>query len=257
MIPDLHWTTIPIGPITIQVWGLFVALGIMASLLVARSLASKRGLQPDVIIDLSFWVILAAIIGSRVFFVLTDLSLYTQNWLDVFKIWQGGLSVSGGLIAATVTGLFYLRLKKLPILDYAEVMIYALPLGFAIGRLGCFFIFDHPGHITNLFFGERYYADGLVHTNHGLFLALDGAILFALFSWLRRKYNPKPPHFIIMFLLWEGAVRFMLDFDRILDTAYFGFKAAQWIDLLMFIGAFILFGQRQNLRKKFPLKTTL
>lgn len=255
MLPDLHWSVIPLGPLHIQVWGLFVALGMATALIVARQFAKQRQLNADIVLDAAFWIIAAALIGGRIFFVITEWALFSGSLLDMFKIWEGGMSISGGFIGAAIAGVLFFRIKRVSFWEYAEVIVYALPLGLFIGRLGCFFIFDHPGTETNWWLGEVYYLDGLVRHNHGLYLSLSGLVLFGLFSYLRYRGKAKAPYFITIFLLWDGAVRLWLDNYRILDAEFFGLTAAQWIGLVSVAAGLAIFGQRQNIRKKFLQKT--
>lgn len=256
MLPNLHWAIIPIGPLHIQVWGLFVALGIAVAIIVARQFAKQRKLNADVVLDAAFWIILAALIGARVFFVATEWALFSASLIDIFKIWQGGMSISGGFIGAVIAGVWFLRTKKVSFWEYAEVIVYALPLGLFIGRLGCFFIFDHPGIVTDFFLGELFYGDGLIRHNHGLYLALSGLGLFSIFTYLRFKARAHAPYFITIFLIWDGALRLWLDNFRINDAEFYSLTAAQWMGIVSIIAGLAIFGQRQNIRKKFLSKKT-
>ncbi|MBI2415422.1 MAG: prolipoprotein diacylglyceryl transferase [Candidatus Kerfeldbacteria bacterium] len=235
MLPNLHWMIIQLGPITIQVWGLFVALGIITGLAVARQFAQQRGLDSQLMVDLIFWSVLGGLVGGRIFFVVTEWSLFQGNLLDVVKIWQGGMSLSGGFIGAVVVAALYIKKKQLSFWPYVDTALYALPLGVGIGRLGCFFIFDHPGTVTDFFLGEVYYGDGLVRHNHGLYLVIDGLVLFGIFTLLRYKFKLSPPIYIVLYLIWEGVVRLWLDSFRILDSQWYGLRAAQWVGIIMII----------------------
>ena len=250
MLPNLHWSIIQIGPLTLQVWGLFVALGIMVGLLVAKHYAIERKLNPQYIIDGGFWIVFTALVASRVWFVATEWHLFAGRIIDALKIWEGGMSVSGGLLGGLVATYIYFKRKRVKILEYADVLAFALPVGLAIGRLGCFFIFDHPGVETDFFLGEVYYLDGLVRHNHGLYLVIDGAILFGLFSYLRFKAKPKPPYFLTIFLIWHGAIRLWLDNYRIIDSEWYGLTSAQWLGMVFIVAGLIIFGTRQNIRKR-------
>ena len=256
MLPNLYWATITLDPLTIQVWGLWVALGMSAAIWVAQWLAKQRGLQASVILDASFWIILASLIGARLWFVATEWQLFTGgNWWHIFMFWEGGMAMTGGLVGGTLAGIIFFRHKKVSAWRYTELFLFALPLGEAIGRLGCFFIFDHPGTVTNFWLGEVYYGDGLVRHNHGLYLAISGALLFAGFMWLAWHRNMQrfiqPPFFITLYLLWSGAVRLVLDNWRVADSEFGGLTAAQWAGLVMIVAALVMFGQRQNIRKRY------
>ncbi|EKD43215.1 MAG: hypothetical protein ACD_72C00407G0005 [uncultured bacterium] len=256
MLPNLHWAIIPIGPLHIQVWGLFVALGIAVAIVVARQFAKQRKLDADVVLDAAFWIILAALLGARIFFVITEWQIFSGHLVDIFKIWQGGMSISGGFIGAVITGVLFLRAKKVSFWEYAEVIVYALPLGLFIGRLGCFFIFDHPGTVTNFFLGEVFYGDWLIRHNHGLYLSLSGLALFGIFTYLRYKGRAQAPYFITIFLIWDGVLRLWLDSFRLYDAKFYNLTAAQWMGIISIIAGLAIFGQRQNIRKKFLSKKT-
>lgn len=250
MIPYFQFISFPLGPINIQVWGLMVSLGIAAGMYVAYWLAKKRGLAYQRILDLGFWVILMALIGGRVFYIIAELKYFIDNPIDVFKIWEGGMSISGGFVFAVIAGYLYCRKNKINFWQMAEVCVFGLPLGLFIGRLGCFFVFDHPGKETVFFLGEKY-IDGVVRHNHGLYLSIEGLILFIVFFIIYfwhlndRRDNPRvvPTDiiFIPIFLIFDGSTRLILDFWRLADPTFYGLTIAQYLGIVMIIlGIFIL-----------------
>lgn len=246
MIPYFQFFSFPIGPINIQVWGLMVSLGILASLIVTYYVAKKRNLAYHQITDLTFWVIFSALIGSRVLYILMEWRYYQDYPLDILKFWQGGMSISGGLIFGILAGYIFCLKHHWNFLDYAEVVAFSMPLGLFIGRLGCFFIFDHPGTATHFFLGEKY-LDGVIRHNHGLYLSLEGLIMFLLFIIIYRVYH-KRIIFIPLFLILDGGTRLILDFWRINDPVFFGLTIAQYLGILMIvIGIYFLIC---NLTKK-------
>jgi phosphatidylglycerol---prolipoprotein diacylglyceryl transferase len=238
MIPYIQFTTIPLGPITIQVWGLMVALGILAATWVAARMAQRRGQDTKIIWDLSVWVIVGAFIMARVFMVIYEPGFYLADPVEFFRIWHGGFSVIGGFLGATIMGIWFLRRKKVDVHAYADTAIFGLPVGLFIGRIGCFLIHDHPGTLTDFALGVKY-PDGVRH-DHGLYLSLNGLVLFLLFLWLTRR-GVKTGTYIIVFLIWYGVVRFFLDFLRatngpIVDTRYFSLTPAQYMAIVMVLG---------------------
>jgi phosphatidylglycerol:prolipoprotein diacylglycerol transferase len=142
----------------------------------------------------------------------------------------------GGFLGAAAAGIIYLEKHRVNIFEYADVSVFGLPLGEAIGRLGCFLIHDHPGTPTDFFLGVRY-PDGVVRHDHGLYLSLNGLVLFLVFLWLlKRKVHPGT--FVIIFLVWNGIARFILDFWRadqgaIIDARYWGMTPAQYASVVM------------------------
>lgn len=243
MIPYFQLISFKIGFITVQVWGLMVSLGIIAALIFIYFLAKKIGLAYKRIPDLGFWVILAALIGGRVFYVLGEASYFFQNPLNIFKIWEGGMSISGGFVFAALAGWLYCKKNKLNFWEYLNVCLFGLPLGLGIGRLGCFFIFDHPGTKTNFFLGEEY-IDGIIRHNHGLYLSLESFILFFLFLFIYYRRDAinrvSTGIYAIIFLIGDGLARFILDFYRIMDPRFFGLTIAQYLAVLMIAGGVAL-----------------
>jgi phosphatidylglycerol:prolipoprotein diacylglycerol transferase len=245
MIPYFQWTGISIGPVNIYVWGLMVSLGILAGLCVAMHIAKRRGLKPEHLMDAAFWAILFALVGSRIVYVLSEFAWYRDHLIDVFKVWEGGMSFSGGLLGAVLAAWVYFRRHPLPWQDYVETAVMGLPIGIAIGRLGCFFIFDHPGVPTQFFLGQIY-VDGLVRHNHGLYLSLEQLVLTIVFAILwKRNPQRKTGVYTTLFLLWYGTIRFFLDFLRATDlpnadARFGGLTVAQYVAMLTVVGGCVL-----------------
>lgn len=243
MIPYIELTIIPIGPIAIQVWGLMVALGILAGAWAAGKMAESRGQDPKIIWDLVTWVIGGAFLGARIVHAIYEPSFYLSNPLQFFAVWHGGWSVMGGFLGAALVGVWYLRRRQVDVWAYSDTAIFGLPLGLFIGRIGCFLIHDHPGTLTDFALGVKY-PDGVRH-DHGLYLSLNGLILFLAFLMLARK-NAKTGTYIVVFLVWYGIVRFFLDFFRatdgaIVDSRYLGLTPAQYLSLVMAAGGIWLY----------------
>lgn len=235
MIPYFEWTTIPLGPLTIYVWGLFVALGFLFGAYIASWRARRLGLNEKIILDLTFWMMLAGIIGGRLGYVFFyDFGNFLQNPFSFFSIWDGGLSVYGGFFLSVAVGIWYLRKRNVDVMRYADVAIFGLPFGLWIGRIGCFLIHDHPGTATDFVLGVQY-PDGVIRHDHGLYLSLNGLLLALLFLWISRKERPVGTY-IAVFCVWYGIVRFFLDFYRAIDVRYGGLTPAQYfsIGLLLF-----------------------
>jgi phosphatidylglycerol:prolipoprotein diacylglycerol transferase len=227
MIPYIAWHTIQLGPITLQVWGLFVGLGFLLGTYLAARLAKARGADPKVIIDLVPWLIFAAIIGGR----LGDVFFYRPGYyfadpIQIFKIWEGGASFFGGIIACTIVAAIYFWKKKVNFMQYADILAFGMPAGIACGRVGCFLIHDHPGTLTNFVLGVKY-PDGVRH-DLGLYEALVMGVVAVVFLVLSRKARPQG-FYLGLFAVLYAVPRFFLDFLRIIDVRYFGLTPSQYI----------------------------
>lgn len=124
--------------LTVHTYGFFLALGILAAIFLSRKEAVRLGVDPDKITDACFYVVIGAIVGSRLFYVATNPSEFMTDPLEIVKIWKGGLVFYGGFIGAVVVVLVYIRMHRLPVGKCADIAAIGIPLGHFFGRLGCF-----------------------------------------------------------------------------------------------------------------------
>ncbi|RLC31124.1 MAG: prolipoprotein diacylglyceryl transferase [Deltaproteobacteria bacterium] len=134
MYPDLF----TIGPFTLHTYGLFVAAGFFVGMMTAVKLAKREGISSEQVMDMGFVIILSAIIGSRLMYVLINASEYIHAPLDILKIWEGGLVFSGGVIGVVLTMLWYVKRHGLSVGKIADLWAPGIAIGQAIGRIGCF-----------------------------------------------------------------------------------------------------------------------
>lgn len=246
MIPYVALTTIPLGPVHIQVWGLFVAAGIGAALLVGSRKAATYGLDKGRFLDLATWTIVGALIGARLghaaFYAPAQ---YAADPWELLRVWDGGMSSIGGFVGAAVAAAVFCRTVRIPLLRYAEPAIFALPLGQGIGRIGCFLIHDHPGTLSDSMFAVAY--PGGARLDHGLLLSLVGFVMFTAFLALGRyAARSAAPFYLPLFMVTYGIVRFLLDAFRaqdipLSDARYLGLTPAQYGMLLLAGGGVVLY----------------
>ncbi len=149
MFPDLF----SIGPLTVHTYGFFIAIGFIVAILVTIRIGKSQGIKPQQIMDMGFIIILWGIIGSRIAFVIMNLSYYRSHPLDIFKLWQGGLVFSGALIAAVLVMTWYVRRHKLSLLQVGDLWAPAIAIGQGIGRIGCFMAGCCYGRPTDISWG--------------------------------------------------------------------------------------------------------
>jgi len=130
---------IPIaGGLTVHAYGLMVAIGFLSALVWVRYQSKREGLSPQTMTDFAFWLMIAALVGSRLVFLIVDWRYYWENPLAAFRIWEGGLVFYGGLIACILTAWFYLKRRNLNFWQVADIFMPGVALGHAFGRIGCF-----------------------------------------------------------------------------------------------------------------------
>jgi phosphatidylglycerol:prolipoprotein diacylglycerol transferase len=235
MIPSFSLTSFSIGPLTVQVWGMLVALGFVVGAGAAGWMAKKRGLKANIVYDLAPWLVIAGMVGGRLGHVLLyDPGYYLARPLEIVALWEGGMSVFGGFLACIACGVWYLKKKQVDVHAYADVLVFGLPVGKIFGRIGCFLIHDHPGTLTDFALGVRY-PDGEVRHDLGLYLAINALVMAAVFFWLAKR-GARQGTYIVIFLIWYGIVRFSLDFLRVVDVRYAGLTPGQYLSLLFVLG---------------------
>jgi phosphatidylglycerol:prolipoprotein diacylglycerol transferase len=134
----VHPVLFHIGKLHIYSYGLMIAIGVVVGLLLARRQSVREGINPDKIIDITFYILVAALIGSRLLFVLMNLEEYATDPLKIFKIWEGGLVFYGGLLLAVAVGIWYIKRLDLPLWQVADIFAPSVAIGHAFGRIGCF-----------------------------------------------------------------------------------------------------------------------
>ena len=104
-----------IGPLTLYTYGVLISLGFIVGIALTLHLGKKEGFAKEKILDIGFYALIAAIIGSRLLFVLIEYKYFIKNPLDIFKIWEGGLVFFGGLLLVVLVLLIYLKKNALPL----------------------------------------------------------------------------------------------------------------------------------------------
>jgi phosphatidylglycerol:prolipoprotein diacylglycerol transferase len=208
-----------IGPLPIRMYGLMIGVGFLLYVFLSARRGRKEGVDPDRIVDLGVYLLLSAIIGSRILYVLTNLHQYAARPLDVFAIWQGGLVFYGGMLVAVPVGVWYVKKHNLPVWKTADIMAPFLALAHAFGRLGCFFAgcchgalcsgaacitFHDPNSLAPL--GVELYPTQLMESG-GEFLIFG--ILMVL--WRYRKFDGQ---LFWLYPLFYSVLRFIIEFFR-------------------------------------------
>ncbi|MCA9772564.1 MAG: prolipoprotein diacylglyceryl transferase [Myxococcales bacterium] len=126
------------GDLALHSYGVFLAIGFLYGITLATKEARRLGQDPEKMLDLSFWVLIGAIAGARLFHCMVYWEDYIHQPLEILKIWKGGLTFYGGFILAMLFVIAFIWRYKLPALTWMDAMSPALMLGITFGRMGCF-----------------------------------------------------------------------------------------------------------------------
>ena len=139
-----------LGPFSLRWYGLLIAVAVLLGLLLATRLGRQRGIEPALIADLLPILVLAAVIGARLYYVIFEWRQYQLNWLDALAIWRGGIAIHGALIGGALAVIVYSRWRRLAFWNLLDVLLPSVALGQAIGRWGNFFNSEAFGLPTDL-----------------------------------------------------------------------------------------------------------
>lgn len=246
MIPNWYATTIWLGPIPIQVWGLFVALGFAVAIWLMVKRAPRAGLDPKHVVDFAAWAIVASMVGARFMHVFAyEPAYYLAHPMDIVKFWEGGLSSFGGFLGALIAAIIFLRLRRLPFMRFTDLALGVLPIGFAIGRLGCHFTRMHPGPACSNAFCFLF-PDAARRLDTGFLEAMLWAAI-AMVVYRARKFLAIEGRMTAAVIGCYGIGRFTLDFLRVEDSRYLGLTPAQYgCMMLLVIAAMLLMRARRT-----------
>ena len=140
----MHPVLFRIFSFPIHSYGFMLALSFLFGIWLSGHRAKKQGLNPDIVADMGFWIILSAILGARLYYVILHFEEFSGNLSSIFNPFQdgmvgiGGLVMYGGFIGAITAGIIFFKVKKLPFLPYADALAPGVGIGIFLTRIGCF-----------------------------------------------------------------------------------------------------------------------
>jgi len=202
--------------ITIYTYGFFVALAFMVAISVAKYEARRLGENDEKIMDLAFWVLIAAIAGARFFYILMAPETFLRDPLEIFRLWNGGLVFYGGFIVALIASALYLKKNRMPLWRTADIVAPALAIGHAIGRIGCFCAGCCYGKTCDLpwavIFRDAHSLAPVHIPLHPtqLYAVLANTLIF-VFLMLFRRYKSFEGQLFLLYVMIYGITRSLLE----------------------------------------------
>ncbi|TVP66534.1 MAG: prolipoprotein diacylglyceryl transferase [Nodularia sp. (in: Bacteria)] len=141
---------VEIGPISIRWYGLLIATAVLIGVSLSQYLAKRRHVNPELISDLSIWLVIGAIPAARLYYVFFEWSEYSQRPERIIAIWQGGIAIHGAIIGGTLAALIFAKVNQVSFWQLTDLVAPSLILGQAIGRWGNFFNSEAFGRPTDL-----------------------------------------------------------------------------------------------------------
>ncbi len=222
--------TFPLGPLTLHLYGLVIAVGLLLAVLYCSRRCKQFGLKQDDLLDGVLWVTPFAIICARIYYVVFTWEAYADNPISALYIWEGGLAIYGGVLGAVLGIAVLCRVKKLKFAAVMDLVLMGFLIGQSMGRWGNFFNREAFGAPTDSFFRMGLYnsATGNWEYYHPTFLYesvwnLAGLVLLHFLS-KKRRYDGQ---IALGYAAWYGLGRAIIEGLR-MDSLYWGsFRVSQ------------------------------
>ena len=259
VFPHFKKIAFSIGAIKIHWYGIMYIVGIAIAWLLALKRAKKLGTwTKNQISDLIFYSAIGLVLGGRIGYVLFyNLPFYSSHIIDIFKIWDGGMSFHGGLLGVVVSLLIFSKKTGKKFFDVTDFLTPLIPLGLGAGRIGNFINGNLWGRVTTMPWGMIYpNAGSLPREPSELFeFFFEGIVLFIILWVFSSKKRPTMAT-SGLFLLGYGCIRFLLEFLRQPDPQL-GFIAFGWltmgqllsIPMIIFGIIFLIIAYKKNINK--------
>ena len=246
-IPSPSFNSIDIGPLSLNLYGLMIALGVVAAVwLFGRRLEEREIGTSDDASSIAIWAVIAGVVGARLYHVATDWDLFADDLGRIPQIWKGGLGIPGGLILGIPVGLYLAKQRGIPMAIAATCAAPAIPLAQAIGRWGNYFnqeLFGRPTdlpwalEIDPIHFDTTVYALGTTFHPTFLYESLWSLGLCLLLLWIDKRFRPAPGQLLVIYIIGYGIGRFWVEGLRI-DRAdeFAGLRFNQWVAVMAVVG---------------------
>ena len=240
-----------LGFIKIYWYSIMIFLALLIGGWLVLKEAKRFKIPEDFVTNLFFFAIPISILGARLYYVLFNWSYYSMNLVEIFKIWEGGLAIHGGLLFGLIWVIFYTRKYKVNTLKMLDMIVVGLIIGQAIGRWGNFFNGEAQGPATTLEFLQGLHLPefiikgmnigGIYYQHTFLYDSLWCLIGFIVLIIIRRTKYIKVGQLTGIYLIWYSIGRFLIESLRTDSLMLFGFKQAQIVSVLLIaIGIIII-----------------
>lgn len=249
-----------IGPLSIHWYGILIAAGMILAYLLANYEANRKGLPEGTFVDLMFYIIIASLVGARLYYVLFNFEYYAANPAAIIRVDQGGMAIHGGLIGGFVAGIIFARVKGYSFMQIADITAPSILLGQVVGRLGNFINQEaHGGEVTREFLESlmlpefiinQMYIDGAYYHPTFLYESIWNIIGIVLILLLRPHL--KIGQSILVYLIYYSIGRFFIEglrTDSLMLTE--SLRAAQMISIVLIVGAIAVWIYR-NIKYDLP-----
>lgn len=248
MINDIH-----IGPLTLHMYGIMIAIGYMSAFLISEKRAKKQGLNPDILYGIFWCAVFGGALGSKLLYYIVNIRDIIAD-PSIILDFQSGWVVYGGIIGGVLTSWIYCRIKKVDFVSYLDLVLPAVAFAQGCGRIGCFFAGCCYGRETDSVFGITYWQsnqapNGVKLIPTQIYSSIgDFAISFLLMAYARKE--PKKGRVAAGYCILYSIGRFIIEIFRNDYRGEFGpLSTSQLISifiLVLGIGMYVWAGKRDT-----------
>ena len=222
--------------LSVKWYGVIIAFGFALAVLYASRRAKDFGTNSDELIDFLLWALPLSIVGARLYFVFNKWDYYGQHPGDIVKIWEGGLAIYGGVIAAFLTAFVFCRVRKISPFGLMDVGSLGLLIGQLVGRWANFVNAEAYGSETALPWGMAIDGGAPVHPTF-LYESLWNLLGFVLLHFYSKKKRAFAGEIALLYFTWYGFGRFFIEGLRA-DSLFIGhtdIRISQALALALFL----------------------
>lgn len=234
-----------IGKFDIKWYSFLILVAALIGIKIATKEGKRLSIKEDFIFNVGFWAIIFGFVGARLYYVAFNWNIYENDILSIFKIWEGGLAIHGGLIFAILTIIIYCKRYNFRIFRILDIAVPSILLSQSIGRWGNFFNSEAYGATTTLAkLNElkipQFVIDGMYINNnyyHPTFFyeSIFCFVGFIIASILKKMKLLKMTQLSAFYLIWYGVGRFFIESLRTDSLMFNGLKVAQVASIAMII----------------------
>jgi len=190
--PQIDPVFFSIGPLQFRWYGLMYVLAFAATYLILRSETRRKQLPltVDDVADLVFYGAMGVVVGGRLGYILFyKLPFYLAHPLQIFAVWEGGMSFHGGFLGVIIAFVIYARRKQIPFFTLIDMAALCAPVGLGLGRIGNFINGELYGRQTEVPWGMVFPGGGPLprHPSQLYEALLEGLLLFLIVRWVSRR----------------------------------------------------------------------
>jgi phosphatidylglycerol---prolipoprotein diacylglyceryl transferase len=231
-------------------YGLMLAIAFLVGIVGLGKSVKKLGISFDTIVDLGTWILIGAVVGARLAYVITEYQYYLAAPLDIFKINSGGLAFHGGLIGGFLAGFWFLRRKRIYPWKLADQAAPFVALGYAVTRVGCLLNGCCYGKPTTLPWAMKCAANDQVLRHPTQIYSMIGSLVLFGILWLMRDHRRFPGFLFLLYIGLYSILRFVVEYFREGPVLVPGISLAQAVCIVLAAIAFGLIGWQEWRQQK-------